>query len=330
MDEPIDRAFDEIDRALESAQAEEPAEPAPPYSTGRRGLSWHKPTKDGEVIVPLTNFAARIVGQVTRDDGAEQLRVFELEAELRGRRYQFHIDASEFASLAWVPRELGGEAVVFPGQMIKDHARVAIQTLSGEIRGRAVYAHTGWRKVDGQMVYLHAGGAIGTTGPVAGVDCDLAGAGLGDAVLVAPCDPIVAVRAALNLLDLDPAGPRPRRRGLLARAAGRCGLHRLRGRPDRRVQVAGRSAGAGALGRRIDAGHLPGAWSSTANALEGLAFAAKDMLLVVDDLAPGGTKEDGRAATASPRAYCEPRATTPAGDGCGPTARCGRPSHRGA
>ena len=42
-------------------------------------------------------------------------------------------------------------------------------------------------------------------------------------------------------------------------------------------------------GPAMDALHLPAAWSSTANALEGMAFLAKDAVLVVDDLAPGGS-----------------------------------------
>src|SRR5262249_37675306 len=45
-------------------------------------------------------------------------------------------------------------------------------------------------------------------------------------------------------------------------------------------------------GAGLDARHLPGSWSSTANALEGLAFAAKDALFVVDDYAPRGAAGD--------------------------------------
>src|SRR5262249_34281042 len=37
---------------------------------------------------------------------------------------------------------------------------------------------------------------------------------------------------------------------------------------------------------------LPGNWSSTPNALEGLAFLAKDALLVIDDFKPGGSKSE--------------------------------------
>src|SRR5205807_451402 len=38
--------------------------------------------------------------------------------------------------------------------------------------------------------------------------------------------------------------------------------------------------------------NLPGAWSSTGNALEALAFHAKDVLLVIDDFAPQGSSTD--------------------------------------
>lgn len=46
------------------------------------------------------------------------------------------------------------------------------------------------------------------------------------------------------------------------------------------------------FGPGLDARHLPGSWSSTANALELLAFSAKDALLVIDDFAPGGQSGD--------------------------------------
>jgi hypothetical protein len=39
--------------------------------------------------------------------------------------------------------------------------------------------------------------------------------------------------------------------------------------------------------------NLPAAWSSTGNALEVLAFHAKDALLVIDDFAPGSGGRQG-------------------------------------
>jgi hypothetical protein len=46
------------------------------------------------------------------------------------------------------------------------------------------------------------------------------------------------------------------------------------------------------FGPGLDARNLPGSWSSTGNALEVLAFTAKDALLVVDDFAPEGGAYD--------------------------------------
>ena len=41
---------------------------------------------------------------------------------------------------------------------------------------------------------------------------------------------------------------------------------------------------------------MPGSWSSSANALEGLASAAKDVIFVVDDFAPAGSATDAQRA----------------------------------
>ena len=46
------------------------------------------------------------------------------------------------------------------------------------------------------------------------------------------------------------------------------------------------------FGSGLDARHLPAAWSWTGNALEALAFAAKDCVLVVDDFCPAGSSSD--------------------------------------
>ena len=122
-------------------------------------------------LVPLTNFLARIVSDLVIDDGADPQRLFGLEAELGGHKIAFTIPATEFARMGWVLGKLGPEAIVYPGQT--QHARAAVQALSHGIRREQVYVHTGWRKLGGQWVYLHAGGAIGATGPAAGVQVQL-------------------------------------------------------------------------------------------------------------------------------------------------------------
>ena len=44
--------------------------PTIPYRATPDGLVWDRPTPDGPVPVPLTNFTAKIVTDVVEDDGA--------------------------------------------------------------------------------------------------------------------------------------------------------------------------------------------------------------------------------------------------------------------
>src|SRR5262249_743442 len=46
------------------------------------------------------------------------------------------------------------------------------------------------------------------------------------------------------------------------------------------------------FGPEMNSSRLPAHWSSTANALEGIAFSAKDVILVVDDFCPTGAQSD--------------------------------------
>ena len=66
---------------------------------------------------------------------------------------------------------MGSAAITFPYQ--REYARTAIQWFSMTAGERSVYAHTGWRKLDGRWLYLHAGGAIDGAGDVRDISVDL-------------------------------------------------------------------------------------------------------------------------------------------------------------
>jgi hypothetical protein len=127
-------------------------------------------TRDDVVTVPLTNFRATVVQDIAEDDGVEIRRAFMIEAGLNGSMKCFTVPASGFATMTWPSEHLGARAVVFAGMGLRDHARAAIQLLSGEVPERRVYAHLGWAVLSDAWVYLHAGGAIGSLGPVPGVE----------------------------------------------------------------------------------------------------------------------------------------------------------------
>jgi hypothetical protein len=274
---------------------------APPYEEGERGLVYHKPAQDGGTTpISLCNFTARILHDVNEDDGVERRHMQEIEAHVSGRTVRFRIPSERFAGLSWVIEHMGSRAIVQPGQTIKDHLRTAIQRLSeDELTEREVYRHTGWRCIAGAPVYLHAGGALGAAGEVSGIE--------------------VALEPPLDLYRL-PAPPVGQ--ALTDAVTGCLSLLTCGLAPDRIVfplfpfvwgvivtelpnsvtlvgRTGARKTELAALGQRhfgpeMDAQHLPGAWDSTGNALEELAFLAKDAVLVVDDFNPHGSAQDVR------------------------------------
>lgn len=268
-----------------------------PYLKTEDGLVWLKPGREGFDEVLLTNFDAKIVQDVCVDDGVETRRSFKIDAHLmrNGRVMSFSCPAEMFPNMTWAVAHLGAGAIISPGFSSKDHARAAIQHLSGDVPQTKVYGHTGWLECDEGWVFLHAGGAIGSNGPCADIKVALPDA-LERYRLPAPPKGAAlqaAVKASLRVLDVAPDRVTAPLYGDLWRV--------LLGPVDHSDHIAG-PTGAGKseyaalvqqhFGAGLDARHLPASWSSTANSLEGLAFAAKDVILVVDDFAPGGSSTD--------------------------------------
>ena len=253
------------------------------YSVTADGLVWHRPER---LPVPLTNFKAQIVADVVEDDGAETRRLFLIEAGLNGRHTRIKVPAAEFSAMTWPTEHLGATAVVYPGQGVRDHARAAIQLLSDEPPERRVYTHLGWRLTDGRWIYLHAGGAIGPEGAIAEIEVAPPEALNHFRLPVPPTgvDLVDALRASVTFLDVAPDAITVPVFAAIWRA--------VLGSADFSVHLAG-PTGVGKtelaalaqqhFGADLHARHLPASWASTGNALEGLAFAAKDALLVVDD-----------------------------------------------
>ena len=275
----------------------EDKEPGPvcPYEAKSSGIVWHRQTKEGAVETHLTNFTANILADVVEDDGAEARVTFEMEAQVAGRTHRFLIPAAQFSGLAWVPEHLGASALVYPGFNSKDNARAAIQMLSGTVKRVQAFTHMGWREVNGEQVYLHAAGAIGALGTVAEVQTRFNGA-LASFELTLPEDAVGlrrAVQASLAFLDV---APRRLTVPLL------CASYRaVMGETDFGIHEEGKSGAFKSelaalvqrhFGKEMDARHFPASWRDTPNSLEGLAFLAKDAVLVIDDFAPTGSQAD--------------------------------------
>jgi len=248
-------------------------------------------TKQGVAVSqPLTNFTARIERELEYDDGVGIQRDFEVRVRAGNRDSVCSVAAADFASLNWVTEQVGASAILCAGSGTKDHARAAIQTLSADFKRESRYAHTGWRKVGGAWLYIHGGGAISKRGAVAEIKTKLPAA-LGTFVLPEPpADPRDAVRASLGLLELAPER--------LTAPALSAVYRAVLGETDFSLHLAGASgvfkSEVAALlqrhfGQGFDREHLPMTWQSTANANEGVGFAAKDALMVIDDFVPLGS-----------------------------------------
>jgi len=117
------------------------------YRATNNGLVLEKSVDGGTVQIPLSNFTATITSILRIDNG------------------KLVVAARNFHSMSWVIEQLGPKAIVYAGFGIKDHVRTAIQVLSPQQAERYVYAHTGWRLIEGHgHCYLHGGGAITSAG----------------------------------------------------------------------------------------------------------------------------------------------------------------------
>lgn len=270
-------------------------EPLVPYRATKVGLVWTKSAGNGKTEVLLTNFVARIAADVVEDDGSEQTRALEIEATLNCKVSRFTVTVAEFESMNWVVANLGAQGIVYPGSSLRDQARAAIQLLSGEIPTRTVFRHLGWRRLGAEWCYLHAGGAIGRNGPVPEVEVSIPDNLKGFSLPEPPRgdDLIRAIRASLEFLKLAPRRVTVPVYAAIWRAAlesADFSLHLTARTGEGKTALV--ALAQQHFGAAMDARHLPGSWSSTGNALEGLAFCTKDALLVVDDFAPSGSLAD--------------------------------------
>jgi len=255
-----------------------------------------------EIHEPLSNFEAKIVSEEVRDNGVERVPYFTIEGQLGNGTPlpPILIPASEYAGMSWITAQWGVRALVLPGYTNKDHLRAAIQILSGDVPRKTVYTHTGWRKVEGKWIYLTGTGGIGSEGFVPAVDVQLE-TELRDYCLPEPPEEDrlrAAVQSSLRILDLAPER-------ISAPLLGAVYLAPLgeATKLDLSLFLVGRTGGfktatAAVIqahwGSNWDDRNLPGGWASTANALEKMAFLAKDAVFVVDDFVPKGTASEVR------------------------------------
>lgn len=257
--------------------------------------------KDGPV--QLTNFHAQIEKQTTYHDGAKTRTVLTITGSMSPREGEekrrelppIEVPAKEFATMTWISDRWGMEPIVFPAPSSERELRTAIQLFSKPV-SVDVYTHTGWSKINGKDAYLTSSGALTATKMDRSITVRLTPE-LANYKLTEPCsEQGEEMDAVLLLADLAESGIG----WILLLAAFRAAV----GAADFAVHIAGRTGAfkseavslfQSLFGEEMDARHLPGSWSSTANALEQQAYLTKNALFVIDDYVPYGTAWQVRA-----------------------------------
>jgi hypothetical protein len=291
-----------------------PSDVPPLYESRSAGVWWNKRKKnrDGEWETEptrLSNFRARIAVEITEDNGSgNPKKVYEIQARLPGdtEPHTFTVPAEEYRAMSWVDAKLGALARVMPGYGLADRLRDAIRCFSSKVERRTVYTHTGWRKLDDVWHYLHANGAITPSGLGRDVSVRLHERLQRIALPEPPRNAMLtkAVRASLSLLDVAA-------HSITIPSLAATYLAPLQEALGNEAAVDFVPAFIGAtqvfkselaalqqshFGQTFTRVTLPANFEDTEHAHEGLLFAAKDVLLVVDDYCPSSRPQKDASA----------------------------------
>jgi hypothetical protein len=135
-----------------------------------------EPPDDDDLAAPsgFANFKVRIVREVVRHEAGTTTRHVDVEAvHDDGTVALATVKAEDFRAMGWVETDLGMKFVLASGRNVADRFQNAIRVNSFQrgVESKHVYTTLGWERVNGQDVYLHAGGAIGAGGKMdMGVD----------------------------------------------------------------------------------------------------------------------------------------------------------------
>lgn len=112
--------------------------------------------KDQVVPMKLADFVPKLISEITRDDGTEQKKMFKVGAVHKSgiKLSEQIVSADEMQNMKWLLNRWGALGAAQPKQNVLSKICHAIMLTKGEVKFETMYLQTGWKKINGEYVFL--------------------------------------------------------------------------------------------------------------------------------------------------------------------------------
>lgn len=247
----------------------------------------------------IANFVIRPIEELTKDNGETTSKYF----CLGGRMYDgkelkpIQVSAEEFPNvLKWTTTNWGARPTIYPPKSNYDHFGAYIRQLINYfgLPERVMYQHTGFREVDGKLIYLNNNSTAGGDNISCELETELKGYGFIESDIL----PLQAMHDTLKLLELGDTNVLYPLMSFIYLAPLNYFFNRIGYPVSFALFLKGMTGAFKTTTAALFLSHFtngvitaPTSFRATANAIEKLAFTLKDMPLLVDDYHPTNAKE---------------------------------------
>ena len=130
-----------------------------PYYTQDGKLYIEKQSRSGPYLEQLCNFTPRIVSEVTFDDGQTVRKEYRIggEDEYGNPLPEMDVAADELGRMDWLANHWPATLRLSVVSSVEKHVQCAMKETAVYAEQKYVFAHTGWKEIDGQYHFLLPG-----------------------------------------------------------------------------------------------------------------------------------------------------------------------------
>ena len=127
-----------------------------PYYAQDGKLYIEKQSRSGPYLEQLCNFTPRIVSEVTFDDGQTVRKEYRIggEDEYGNTLPEVDVAADEIGRMEWLANHFPATLRLSVVSSVEKHVQCAMKETAVYAEQKYVFAHTGWKEIDGQYHFL--------------------------------------------------------------------------------------------------------------------------------------------------------------------------------